>query len=191
MGKQITRIRLLQRPGPVKDGSRRSRQRWELYVYVHTLTVMTHTQVEVVCELHPAEVWVCLTGFEFDWDRRSGACGRRWICVFRGTVWGITSGLHVEAPTSQDLTSSHLLDVWACRPAKADDRTQAVFVCFSHPHLWALESNQSSTKDVCLSLKPAMHLSCRQTSLGSSFPPKLKDWLQFWRTRRTSPWKSP
>lgn len=66
MGKQITRIRLLQRPGPVKDGSRRSRQRWELYVYVHTLTVMTHTQVEVVCELHPAEVWVCLTGFEFD-----------------------------------------------------------------------------------------------------------------------------
>lgn len=50
----------------MKDGSRRSRQRWELYVYVHTLTVMTHTQVEVVCELHPAEVWVCLTGFEFD-----------------------------------------------------------------------------------------------------------------------------
>ncbi|CAF91689.1 unnamed protein product [Tetraodon nigroviridis] len=43
MGKQITRIRLLQRPGPVKDGSRRNRQRWELYVYVHTLTVITHT----------------------------------------------------------------------------------------------------------------------------------------------------
>lgn len=35
MGKQITRIRLLQRPGPVKDGSRRSRQRWELVVHTY------------------------------------------------------------------------------------------------------------------------------------------------------------
>ncbi len=55
MGKQITRIRLLQRPGPVKDGSRRSRQRWELVVHTHTLTYCydskTHTQkVEMVYE---------------------------------------------------------------------------------------------------------------------------------------------
>lgn len=49
MGKQITRIRLLQRPGPVKDGSRRSGQRWELvarththmHVHAHRHTVMT------------------------------------------------------------------------------------------------------------------------------------------------------
>lgn len=33
------------------------------------------------------------------------------LCVFGGALWGITSGLHVEAHRQQDLTSSHLLDV--------------------------------------------------------------------------------
>lgn len=88
MGKQITRIRLLQRPGPVKDRSRRSRQRWELYVYVHTLTVMTHTHKLRWCvnsiQLRCGFVWLVLSATKMvDPVHVAGGCS---VCVQGGHV---------------------------------------------------------------------------------------------------------
>lgn len=185
MGKQITWIRLLQRPGPVKDGSRRSRQRWDLYVYVHTLTVMTHTRKLRWCvnsiQLRCGFVWLVLSTTKTeDPVHVAGGCS---VCV----QWGrVRCNIGVAGWGTYRAGSDFILPAWCVsltlRQSRKPHSCQyiRVCVCFSHPHLWVLGYSQSSTKDVCISLKAAMYLSCRQTSLGSSPPqppsPVRTDW---------------